>query len=86
MAEQTKHMNILLQDYLSERLQTHFDGLQLPQTDTLLEHKVLTDVLHAKGALQEEQSPEETNIFRWPWSLKGNDSDPLFLKHCCLQK
>ena len=85
MAEQTKHMNILLQDYLSERLQAHFDGLQLPQTDTLLEHKVLTDALHAKGALQEEQSPEETNIFRWPWSLKGNDSDPLFLKHCCLR-
>lgn len=78
-------MYILLQDYLSERLQAHFDALQLPQTDKLLEHKALVDALRTKGAIQTEQAPEEINIFRWPWSLNGDDSDPLFLKHCCLR-
>ena len=78
-------MYILLQDYLSERLQAHFDVLKLAQTDTLLEHKALVESLRKKGALQAEQAPEEMNIFRWPWSLKGDDSDPLFLKHCCLR-
>lgn len=78
-------MHLLLQDYLSERLQAYFDALQLTQTDKLLEHKFLIDALQIKGALQEEEATEESNIFRWPWSLKGDESDPLFLKHCCLR-
>lgn len=78
-------MNILLQHYLSERLQTHFDALQLSQTGRLLEHGALVDALQAKGAIQEDEAPEESNIFRWPFSLKEDDSDPLFLKHCCLR-
>lgn len=78
-------MYILLQDYLSERLQAHFDALKLAQTDTLLEHKALVESLRKKGAIQDEQAPKEMNIFRWPWNLKGDDSDPLFLKHCCLR-
>lgn len=78
-------MYILLQDYLSERLQAHFDALKLAQTGTLLEYNTLIEALRAKGALQAEQPPEEMNIFHWPWSLKGDDSDPLFLKHCCLR-
>lgn len=78
-------MYLLLRDYLSERLQAHFDALQLPQTDKLLEHKSLVDALRIKGAIQEEEAHEEFNIFRWPWSLKGDDTDPLFLKHCCLR-
>lgn len=78
-------MNILLQHYLSERLQTHFDALQLSQTGRLLEHGALVDALHAKGAIQKEEAPDEMNIFRWPFRLKGDDSDPLFLKHCCLR-
>ena len=78
-------MYILLQDYLSERLQAHFDALKLAQTGTLLEHKALVESLRKKGAILDEQAPEEMNIFRWPWSLKGDDSDPLFLKHCCLR-
>lgn len=78
-------MHILLQDYLSEQLQAHFDALQLPQTDKSLEHKALFEALRTKEALQAEQAPEEMNIFRWPWDLKGDESDPLFLKHCCLR-
>ena len=78
-------MYILLQDYLSERLQAHFDALKLAQTGTLLEYNTLIEALRTKGAIQDEQAPEEMNIFRWPWSLKGDDSDPLFLKHCCLR-
>lgn len=78
-------MHLLLQNYLYERLQAHFDALQLPQTDRLLDHKFLVEALQIKGAIQEEEAPEEMNIFRWPFSLRGDDSDPLFLKHCCLR-
>lgn len=78
-------MHLLLQDYLNERIQAHFDTLQLPQTDKLLEHKFLIEALQTNGAIQEEEAPEESNIFRWPFSLKGDDSDPLFLKHCCMR-
>lgn len=78
-------MHLLLQDYLNERIQAHFDTLQLPQTDKLLEHKFLIEALQTNGAIQEEEAPEESNSFRWPFSLKGDDSDPLFLKHCCLR-
>lgn len=78
-------MYLLLRDYLSERMQAHFDALQLPQTDKILEHKSLVDALRIKGAIQEEEAHEESNIFHWPWSLKGDDTDPLFLKHCCLR-
>lgn len=79
------YMHLLLQNYLCERLQAHFDALQLPQTDRLLDHKFLVEALQIKGAIQEEEAPEEMNIFRWPFSLRGEDSDPLFLKHCCLR-
>lgn len=78
-------MYLLLRDYLSERLQAHFDTLQLPQTDSILEHTALMESLRAKGAIQSVEAPEESNIFRWPFSLKEDDSDPLFLKHCCLR-
>lgn len=78
-------MHLLLQDYLNERIQAHFDTLQLPQTDNLLEHKFLVEALQLKGSILKEEAPEEMNIFRWPFSLKGDDSDPLFLKHCCLR-
>lgn len=78
-------MYILLQDFLSKRLQAHFDVLQLPQTDSKLKHTALMESLRAKGAIQPVEAPEKSNIFRWPWSLKGDDTDPLFLKHCCLR-
>ena len=78
-------MHLLLRDYLSERLQSHFDAISLSQDDKFLEHKSLVDALNIKGAIQEEEAPEEMNIFRWPFSLKGDESDPLFLKHCCLR-
>jgi len=70
--------------YLNQRLQDHFDNLKLPQTDTPLEFNDLVTSLRDKSAIQETEAPEEDNIFRWPFSIKGNDSDPLYLTHCNL--
>jgi len=75
-------MQLLQRHYLSERLQKHFDNLQLPQTESPLRHENLIGALREKGAIQPTEAPEENNIFCWPLGFKGDDTDPLFLTHC----
>jgi len=77
-------MEHLQTHYIDQRLQAHFDNLNLPQTDTQLEIKDLITSLSAKGAIQKTEAPEEDNIFRWPFALEGKDNAPLYLTHCNL--
>lgn len=73
-------MNILLQHYLSERLQTHFDALQLSQTGRLLEHGALVEALWVKGAIQEEEAPEYAITFEGFCLLSMRLTSPIAAK------
>ena len=75
-------MQLLQRNYLNKRIQEHFDNLKLPQTETPVEHKDLVEALRNKGAIQPSEAPEEANIFPWPFTLKGDENDLLFLSHC----
>lgn len=75
-------MLLLEREYLNWRLQKYFDSLNMRQIRRKMTAEDLRNALKETGALQTEDSPEEENVFRWEFSLRGDESDPLFLKHC----
>jgi len=74
-------MQLLQSHYLNQRLEEHFKGLQLPQTDIVLSREAIIEALRNKGALQPSEAPEGDNIFPWPFGSTNDQSAPLYLTH-----
>jgi len=78
-------MQLLEREYVNWRLQEYFNSLKMRQTRRNLTADDLRNALKETGALQTEDAPEEENVFRWEFGLRGDEFDPLFLKHCNLR-
>lgn len=75
-------MQLLEREFVNWRLQEYFNSLKMRQTRRNLSADDLRNALKETGALQATDAPEEENVFRWEFGLRGDETDPLFLKHC----
>lgn len=78
-------MELLKREYINNRLQEYLEEINLTQSEKKIEHNEIIECLRAKGAIQSVEAKEEDNVFLWPFDIKGDGSDPLFLTHCNLR-